>query len=72
MKPKSRKLQIYGKTRIIRDIRFDTPTDFEAYYKDYFIHVQKEKYIYAWCSAPDGCYIVDGYIDDKKNKRCNH
>lgn len=61
---------IYGKRRIIRDIREDTDTEFFAYYgtnRDgiaYSIHVKKQDgYCYAWCTHPDGGRIVDGYIN---------
>lgn len=68
-KRKSKSFEVYGKKRIIRDIRADTSEDFEAYYKNHFIHVQIESggagAAYIWVTAPDGGYIADGYASGK-------
>lgn len=68
-KPKSKKFEVYGRARIIRDVRTDTETDFEAYYRNCYIHVQLDDdpggSTYAWVTAPSGSYIVDGYLRTK-------
>lgn len=66
-------IEIYGKRRIIRDIREDTETEFFAYYGAdrngicYSIHVliDGDGDCYAWCTHPDGGHIVDGYVKDE-------
>ena len=65
----SRKFEIYGKTRIIREIYVDEPDVFSADYKMHSIRVEKEEdgWIYVRCSAPDGCRIVDGYVAPEKS-----
>lgn len=66
-KSHQRKFEIYGKTRIIRDIRFDCEKQFEAFYKSHFIYVYRYGdgkslggEFSADCTAPDGSYIVSG------------
>lgn len=62
---KQRKIKIYGKTRIIRDIRTDDENHFFAYYAACMVSVtldEETKWVYAVCTAQDGCAIVDGYV----------
>jgi hypothetical protein len=65
------RINVGGKTRIIRDVKVDTESEFEAYYKGYHIVITEmgerewfdEKYDdkrnSLTVSGLDGCLIVD-------------
>ena len=63
-KPKSRKFEIYGKPRIIRDVRVDEENQFEAYYRNYFIYIYTDgdSDLSADCTGPSGGYLVHSVL----------
>lgn len=58
------RLKVYGKLRIIKDVRVSDGENFEAYYRGYRIHcwIDEKSRSYAQCFHPDGETIVDGYL----------
>ena len=64
---KQRKFVIHGKTRIVRNIKEDTDCSFFAWYAgcSIYVWIDDEDETYAICKAPDGGYIVDGYMRKK-------
>lgn len=70
--PKQKEFIIYGKKRIIRDIRVNEPDEFEAYYKGWLIrvYIDDQNRCSAICRNGGGA-IVDGFLgeDHWSNKK---
>lgn len=63
---KQKEFIVYGKKRIIRDIRVNKQREFFAYYKncEISVFIDEDNHLYCICTAPSGSYIVDGYFGE--------